>query len=76
MMLDQDLLNRVYQKWYYGNEPIPRWPKKYNSGYRDQRFEDWLWQQGFTVVQKNKQRYLKFSGDGKQLTIFILRWAA
>jgi hypothetical protein len=74
MMLDQELLNKVYQKWYYGNEPIPRWPKTYYGKGRDQRFEDWLWQQGFTVVQKDHRRYLRFSGDPKQLTFFLLKY--
>lgn len=76
MELNNELLNTVYQKWYYGDKlSETRWPKKYNtSNYRDQRFEDWLWAQGFTVVQKDKTRYLKFSGDEKYLTMFLLRW--
>ena len=76
MMLEPDPLNQIYQKWYYCNESIPRWPKNYNAGkYRDQRFEDWLWPQGFTVVQKDKKRYLKFSGEDRHLTLFLLRWS-
>ena len=75
-MLEPDFVDKLYQKWYYGeklSEVI--WPKKYAAGkYRDQRFEDWLWQQGFTVVQKDKKRYLRFSGDPKHLTLFLLRW--
>ncbi len=74
MILEHDLLNQIYQKWYYGTAEKPRWPKTYNKGYRDQRFEDWLWAQGFTVVQQNKQRYLKFSGDDRNLTLFLLKW--
>jgi hypothetical protein len=75
MTLDQNLLNIVYQKWYYKLGPMPHWPRTYNSGnHRDQRFENWLWTQGFTVVQKDKQRYLSFSGDAKHLTIFLLKW--
>ena len=72
MMLDQELLDRVFQKWYYGQQ-LPSWPKKYTKGYyRNQQFEDWLWAQGFTVVQKDKQRYLRFSGDPSELTFFLL----
>ena len=74
MMLDQELLNRVFQKWYYGNEPIPRWPVTYYGKAKHQKFEDWLWDQGFTVVQKDHQRYLKFLGDGKQLIFFLLKY--
>ncbi len=75
MMLESDFVDKIYQKWYYGGElPEVRWPRKYNQNFRDQRFEDWLWTQGFTVVQKDKKRYLKFSGEEKYLTIFLLRW--
>jgi len=76
MILEPDFVDKLYQKWYYGNKlSETRWPKKYTAGnYRDQRFEDWLWNQGFTVVQKDKKRYLKFNGDQRHLTMFLLRW--
>jgi hypothetical protein len=77
VLLETDLLNKVYQRWKYGDQLSEiQWPRKYNSGYRDRHFEDWLWQQGFTVVQKDKQRYLRFSGDGKQLTFFLLKYGS
>lgn len=74
-LINPEDLNSLYQKWYYGDKlSETRWPKKYTVGnYRDQRFEDWLWTQGFTVVQKDKKRYLKFGGDEKQLTFFLLK---
>jgi hypothetical protein len=72
---NQELLNQVFQKWYYGDQPLPSWPRKYiKTNYRNQQFEDWLWERGFTVVQKEKQRYLRFSGDAKQLTFFLLKY--
>jgi hypothetical protein len=75
MLLEPDLLDKIYQKWYYGDKPIPRWPTNYKQWQRrDQNFENWLWQQGFTVVQKDKQRYLRFSGNEKQLTFFLLKY--
>jgi hypothetical protein len=75
MLLEPDLLDRIYQKWYHGSKRYEnRWPKKYNSVHRNQLFEDWLWQQGFTVVQKDKKRYLKFSGPEKHLTFFLLKY--
>jgi hypothetical protein len=75
MELSSDLLDQLYLQWRYSGQEIPRWPPKYTKRhYRDQKFEDWLWQQGFTVVQKDKQRYLRFSGDGKQLTFFLLKY--
>jgi hypothetical protein len=75
-ILDPDFLDRVYQKWKYGDSLADtRWPQRYQypNTTKNQRFEDWLWTQGFTVVQKNKRRYLKFSGDERYLTIFILK---
>lgn len=72
MLLKHELLNKVYQKWYYGNNPMPRWPMTYNGKAKNQRFEDWLWDQGFTVVQKDHRRYLKFSGDPAELSFFLL----
>ena len=76
MMLEPDWLDSVYRKWKYpdqGNET--HYPSRYMHRPRDQRFEDWLWTQGFTVVQKDKKRYLKFSGEEHYLTLFLLRWA-
>ena len=74
-LINPEDLDSLYQKWYYGDKLSEiRWPKKYTaSNYRDQRFEDWLWTQGFTVVQKDKKRYLKFGGNEKQLTFFLLK---
>lgn len=75
MLLETDFLDLVYQKWRYGDRLSEiRWPERYNRGTKNQRFEDWLWTQGFTVVQKDKKRYLKFSGDERNLTIFILKY--
>lgn len=77
-MLTPELLDKVYQKWKYGDQLADtRWPQTYHhtNTTRNQRFEAWLWDQGFTVVQKNKKRYLNFRGDEKQLTLFLLKWA-
>lgn len=73
-VLSPEDLNSLYQKWYYGDKLSEiRWPKKYTAGNRDLQFEDWLWTQGFTVVQKDKKRYLKFGGNERQLTFFLLK---
>jgi hypothetical protein len=76
MLLDTSTLDKVYQKWKYGDRlSETRWPEHYSRlGHRNQRFEDWLWSQGFTVVQKDKKRYLKFNGDSKNVTLFLLKW--
>jgi hypothetical protein len=76
MMLSTELLDRVYHRWKYADRlDESRYPMRYQQNYRDQRFEEWLWDKGFTVVQENKKRYLKFSGDEKHLTVFLLKWA-
>jgi hypothetical protein len=76
MILEPEFLDKVFQKWKYGDElSNTRWPQKYQhtNTTRNQRFEDWLWAQGFTVIQKNKKRYLNFTGDERKLTLFILK---
>ena len=35
--------------------------------------EDCLWGQGFKVIQRDGSRYLKFIGDEKRLTWFLLK---
>lgn len=75
MMLSPDLLDKIYHQWKYADYlDQTKYPMRYQQNYRNQKFEDWLWQQGFTVVQKDKKRYLKFDGDERQLTIFLLKW--
>lgn len=76
MMLEPGFLDSLYHKWKYADRlNESRYPMRYQKNYRDQRFEDWLWSQGFTVVQQDKKRYLKFSGNERQLTMFLMRWS-
>jgi hypothetical protein len=76
MMLEPQVLDRLYHQWKYADRLniSSKYPMKYQNSRRDQRFEDWLWTQGFTVVQKDKKRYMRFSGDPRQLTIFLLKY--
>jgi hypothetical protein len=77
--LDTDVLDRVYRNWYtqtgrgtvnqYTN--YQRFRRLCPTG---QAFENWLYDQGFVVIQRNKKRYLSYSGDGRALTLFLLRY--
>ena len=40
---------------------------------KNQRFEGWLWNEGFKVIQRDGSRYIKFIGDEKRLTWFLLK---
>jgi hypothetical protein len=82
LVLPPETLDSLWQKWLMRDRPgaDPRWLKykKYNQQYRDgvneRRFEDWLWIEGFTIFQKDKKRYLKFIGDERKLTMFLLKY--
>lgn len=86
MILDPEYLDRIYVKWKIQDrqsvddsfEPT-RWDyqrgyqREHRGGFNQQRFEEWLFAQGFTVIQREGKRYLKFSGDEKRLTWFLLK---
>lgn len=83
MMLEPEVLDKIYRYWRKTKRTSPYTPSRFDDMITYQRryrnganseFEAWLWQQGFTVVQKDKQRHLRFSGDGKQLTFFLLKY--
>lgn len=74
IILETELLDKVFHKWRYSKLDHSRYPMRYLRNHRDQRFESWLWDQGFTVIQQNKKRYLKFDGDERRLTLFLLKW--
>lgn len=86
MILEPEYLDRIYAQWRIQNQQrldsdyIPsRWDlckhyqREYRGGFNNQRFEEWLFAQGFTVIQKEGKRYLKFSGDDRRLTFFLLK---
>ena len=89
MILEPEYLDRIYQQWMIqdrlqgDSDYIPnRWDlrktyqREYRGGFNQQRFEEWLFAQGFTVIQREGERYLKFSGDEKRLTFFLLKYGA
>lgn len=86
MILEPAYLDQIYAEWRIkdrqrlNSDFVPgRWDqhktyqREYRGGFNEQRFEDWLFVQGFTVVQRDGKRYLKFSGDDKRLTFFLLK---
>lgn len=87
MLLEPTYLDQIYTQWLIKDRQrldsnfVPgywdrrrNYQREYRSGFNNQRFEDWLYGQGFTVVQHQGKRYLKFSGDDKRLTFFLLKY--
>ncbi len=85
MILEPRVLDQFYRYWRKERRVRSTWesPSRlddfitYQKQYRhgsNQLFEDWLFEQGFTVVQKNKTRYLEFSGDERRLTFLLLKY--
>lgn len=61
-IIEPEDLDKIFHRWKYRDRLDERkFPMRYQKNYRDQRFEDWLWEQGGSVVQKNGKRYLVFS---------------
>jgi len=86
MLLEPEYLDRIYAQWRLQDRcsidtaHTPNswdyhctYQREYRGGFINQRFEEWLYSQGFTVIQRNKKRYLKFSGDERKLTFFLLK---
>ena len=77
--LSLELLDKIWKDW---NRRTKSGLGFYTSGYQNisrslcrcQNFEEWLWKNGFSVVQKDSKRYLQFIGDDKRLTLFLLRY--
>lgn len=87
MILQPEMLNRIYADWHIRNrraekshyDPSPfdirmTYQNQPRSNFYNQRFEDWLYVQGFSVKQKNGKRYLHFTGDEKRLTWFLIKY--
>lgn len=89
MILEPEYLDRIYQQWkiqdrqHRDSDYTPSYwdlrktyQRVYRGGFEEQRFENWLFGKGFTVIQREGKRYLKFSGDEKRLTFFLLKYGA
>ena len=76
MIFDPQFLDSIFYKWVMQESKIFDKSVGWKTGYQTlnrrsrtcQRFENWLWFQGFTVKQDHGKRYLVFSGDDKKLT--------
>jgi hypothetical protein len=87
IILNPLTLDEIYRNWLTkdntneSSRSLSRFLKfrnyqhQYRHGFNERRFEDWLWRNGFTVVQKDKKRYLKFSGKESKLTFFLLKYS-
>ena len=84
-MLDPETLDNIYRNWNRGFRELMQWETERPIGLRiryqrqsrtgnNAVFENWLWENGFTVVQKDKKRYLKYDGNPEELTMFLLRY--
>lgn len=80
VILEPEYLDQMYRDWLLKRNPdynASPWfhRRNYQREHRgsNQPFEDWLYVHGFTVVQREKKRYLKFSGDERKLTFFLLK---
>lgn len=77
--LNTDVLDRVYKKWYAQTgrgtvNQYTNYQRSLRSSPTGQAFENWLYVHGFSVIQRDKKRYLSYSGDERALTIFLLRY--
>lgn len=75
---DATTLNTVWQNW---NCQVENQNHAYAICYTDvirwtqraQRFEDWLYEHGALVIQKNNRRFLRFHKEDDAI-MFMLRW--
>ena len=66
-----ELLNNVWKQWAT-NAGIKR-IYNYQHERRNQRFEDWLWDNGARVTQDNRKKYLRFNSEKQQMW-FLLKY--
>lgn len=84
IILSPDTLDTLWQQWLARERPMTegryiknrRYTQQYRDGFNERRFEDWLWINGFTIFQKDKKRYLKFIGEERKLTLFLLKYGS
>ena len=81
--LSSEQLDAIYDRWIKDQELTHdrsihlmfkiSYQQQGRNTLKNQRFEEWLWTQGFKVVQRDGKRYLKFIGDESKLTWFLLK---
>lgn len=83
-LLSSEQLDNIYDRWIKDEEGLKtdyglrrmfkmKYQQQGRHTQKNQRFEEWLWNQGFKVIQRDGSRYLKFIGDEKRLTWFLLK---
>lgn len=83
-LLSSEQLDSIYDRWIKDEEGLKtdyglrrmfkmKYQQQGRHTLKNQRFEEWLWNQGFKVIQRDGSRYLKFIGDEKRLTWFLLK---
>jgi uncharacterized LabA/DUF88 family protein len=83
IILNPATLDEIYRKWLMKDNTnesskflkYRNYQRQYRDGHNECRFEDWLYRNGFTVFQKDKKRYLKYSGKESKLTFFLLKYS-
>lgn len=77
VLFPPEFLDSIFDKWIRDRNKgySVRYKRNYQRESRryNEVFETWLWENGFTVIQDNHKRYLKFTGDEKKLTLFLLK---
>lgn len=73
-----DQLDRIWHNWncqVVGRNHIYETNYIYvkRSGQRGKQFEDWLYDMGAVVVQRNRKRFLRFYSSDKAI-MFMLQW--
>ncbi len=82
MLVDQDVLNKVWDKWlvaysnqhrgvFYENRDYTRVSRRSALAVK---FEAWLWENGAGVRRANKKCYLEFHTED-DATVFVLRYS-
>jgi len=75
--LKSDVLDRIWQDWNCREWRAQLYETHYTSVVRSTSrataFEDWLYDQGAYVVQKNRKRFIRFHDD-ERAVMFMLRY--
>ena len=76
--IDPDILNEVWKDFYeerWGE--MDSWFRDYaviaRSSQKATKFEDWLYEQGATVIQMNSRRYISFRNNDTAV-MFMLKY--
>ncbi len=76
-----ETLDAAYNEWCARNAQITphynKWRRSYQKNYRldviNQRFEQWVTEQGGEIRQEYKRRFIEFADEGLRLQ-FVLSW--